>query len=144
MIKRASTVAVAAAAFVLSPAVAQEVIYRSSQVASGQTVRLGVFGNMKPDCTAGPAPEVKVVSPPKTGVVRISPGKLKTNLKGKCPQVEVPVHGVFYQAKARFVGQDEITFEVSSASGKKVSQNIKITVTAGPAAGPQTAAPTEL
>ena len=143
MLKRASIVAVAAA-FVPAPAVAQEVIYRSSQVASGQTIRLGLFGNMRPDCTAGPAPEVKVTSHPKSGLLKVSAGKLKTNLRGKCPQIEVPVNGVFYQANPRFVGQDEITFEVTSASGKKVSQSIKITVTAAPAARPRDLDPTEL
>ena len=139
-----ATITALATVLVAVTAHAQESIYRSAQVASGQTVRLAVFGSMKPDCTAGPAPEVKVVSPPKTGIVRVSAGKMKTNLKGRCPELQIPVHGVFYQAKPNFVGQDEISFEVTNDAGKKVSQTIKITVTERPASGPQGSGPTNL
>jgi hypothetical protein len=38
--------------------------YRGTDVVVGKQHRLGVYGNVQKDCTSGPLPTVRVVTPP--------------------------------------------------------------------------------
>ena len=39
-------------------------VYRSADAVAGKSERLGVYGNVQKDCTPGPLPTVRVVTPP--------------------------------------------------------------------------------
>jgi hypothetical protein len=41
--------------------------YRSVDAAAGKPHRLGAYGNVTKDCTSGPLPTIRVVTPPKHG-----------------------------------------------------------------------------
>ena len=126
---RVSLIQVGLAAMVISgPALAQDSVHRTAQVAAGQTVRLGVFGNVKADCSPGPLPEIKLITSPRAGAVIVRRGRAKTNESARCANIEVPMQAIYYQANANFAGEEELSFEVKSASGKVVIHNLKVNV----------------
>ena len=63
------------------PARAQnDEIQRDVKVLSGESARIGIYVNVKPDCTSGPLPEIRIVTPPAHGVVRVRRGKAERKL----------------------------------------------------------------
>jgi hypothetical protein len=120
------------------PALGQNKIFRTADAVTGKTVRLGVYANVSKDCTAGPLPQIKVVTHPKRGALAVKSGKVKPGALARCPQLEVPVQGVFYQSNPKFTGADEVAYEVTHPDGRVQSLSVKINVSAGarPAAKP--------
>ena len=102
--------------------------FRSAEVVAGKQERLGVYGNVGKDCTSGPLPTIRVVTPPKHGELNVRSGKLKAGRISRCPKLEATARGVFYKANAAFKGTDEIAYEVRSVSGKVESHTVRITV----------------
>lgn len=124
----ASTLALACAGAL--PAAAQEnKVYRSTEAVTGKSVRLGVYANVSKECTTGPLPEVKVVTPPKHGSLAVRTGNLKPGVVPRCPNLEIPAQGVFYQSNAKYTGADEVAYEVKHQNGRVQSLSVKITVT---------------
>jgi len=59
-----------------------DVIERQLKAAPGRDVRAGVFTDIRPDCTPGPLPAIRLVTPPVHGNVTVKRGTLKaTNIK---------------------------------------------------------------
>jgi len=102
--------------------------YRSTDVVAGKPHRLGVYGNVQKDCTSGPLPTVRVVTPPKHGELNVRSGKLKAGRISRCPELEATAQGVFYKPNPTYRGADEVSYEVKSASGKVESHTVRITV----------------
>jgi len=97
-------------------------------------INAGIFTTLRRDCTAGPLPAVRLVTPPAHGTVTVKQGKLRaTNLK-QCLGTELPAFIAIYRSAQDFVGQDLFTLEVTGAGGKSQIQRITVTV-AKPAAG---------
>jgi hypothetical protein len=119
------------------PALAQTSVYRSVDAEAGKPVRVRVVTNLKKDCTVGAPAAIRVVTPPKNGSLVVKNGKLKTPADYRCPNVETPVQGVFYQSKPKYTGSDEVAFEVKTAEGNTQSISIKINVSDKPAAAPK-------
>jgi hypothetical protein len=117
-----------------APVAAQEKTYRSADAVTGKTLRLGIYANVSKDCVAGPLPEIKVVTSPKNGALQVKDGKVKPGTLARCPKLEVPVQGVFYESNAKFTGVDEVAYEVKHTDGKVQSFTLKINV--APAAKP--------
>jgi hypothetical protein len=107
---------------------AQDKIYRSLDAQPGQTLRLAVYGNVSKDCTPGPLPEVKVLAPPRNGSLAVRSGKTKAGALSRCPNLEVPIQGIFYEAKANYSGADEVAYEVRRADRPVQSFTVRITV----------------
>ena len=124
------TVAIASAA----PGLAQEKFWRTVQVPAGATARLGSFSNLKPDCSPGPLPEIKVVTPAKTGVIAVRRRQGKLGPATRCPNADATAQIVSYQAKPT-PGQDEVAFQVTLPNGKVVLHTVVISVTEGPGTG---------
>ncbi|WP_114943032.1 4-aminobutyrate aminotransferase [Microvirga calopogonii] len=120
--------------------------YRSADAVAGKSHRLGVYGNVQKDCTSGPLPTVRVVTPPKHGELNVRSGKLKAGRISRCPKLEATAQGIFYKSNPAYTGADEVSYEVKSASGKVESHTVRITVKeAAPAdAKPNPSADTEL
>jgi hypothetical protein len=112
-----------------SAAVAQtDSAHRSADVVAGKPHRLGVYGNVQKDCTSGPLPKVRVVTPPRHGELNVRSGKLKAGRISRCPKLEATAQGIFYKASPTYKGADEVSYEVKSASGKVESHTVRITV----------------
>jgi uncharacterized membrane protein len=111
------------------------VIEREVKAAAGRDVRVGVYTNIRPDCTSGPLPAIKLVTPPAHGAVSVKRGTLKaTNVK-QCLATEVPVLVAFYRAAGGFNGTDEFVLEISGAEGRKVLQHFRVNVSTNPGGG---------
>lgn len=102
--------------------------YRSADVTAGQQHRLGVYGNVQKDCTSGPLPTIRVVTPPKHGELNVRSGKLKAGRISRCPKLEAVAQGVFYKAGQAYKGADEVGYEVRTASGKVERHIVRINV----------------
>ncbi len=102
--------------------------YRSADAVAGKLHRLGVYGSVQKDCTSGPLPTIRVVTPPKHGELNVRSGTLKTGRITRCPTLAAKAQGVFYKANPTFKGTDEVAYEVRSASGKVESHTVRIAV----------------
>ena len=91
-------------------------------------INAGIFTTLRRDCTAGPLPVVRLVTPPAHGKVTVKQGRLRaTNLK-QCLGTELPAFIAIYRSAQDFIGQDLFTIEVIGAEGKSQIQRIIVTV----------------
>ena len=105
---------------------------RNVATAPGRDVRVGIYTNIRSDCTSGPLPAIKLVAAPAHGVVTVKRGTLKaTNFK-QCLATEVPAFVAFYRAAADFTGTDEFELEISFFGGHKQIQHIRVSVSSNP------------
>ena len=108
---------------------------REVTAAAGRDVRVGIYTNIRPDCTSGPLPAIRLVAPPAHGAVSVKRATLKaTNLK-QCLGIEAPAFVAFYRAADDFKGADEFELEIGFAGGRKRVQHFRIDVTAKPGGG---------
>lgn len=117
-----------------APATAQTGIHRSVTVEKGKTLRIAVVTGLKKDCSVGDVGSVRIVNPPKNGQLAVRSGKGKTPASFRCPNVDTPLQGLFYQSKANFSGSDEVTYETRTPDGVTETYIVKITVTDKPGA----------
>ena len=102
--------------------------HRSADAVAGKPHRIGAYGNVQKDCTSGPLPTIRVLTPPKHGELNVRSGKLKAGRISRCPKLEATAQGIFYKASPTYKGADEVSDEVRSASGKVESHTVRITV----------------
>jgi hypothetical protein len=105
-----------------------------NRTASGQPdtdIRVGVYLNVKPDCTSGPLPSIQLTSPPEHGKITVKQGMVKATNYKQCLAMEVPAFIAFYRSKADFAGVDVVTIEIKFPGGRTVVQRISITVGTG-------------
>jgi len=112
------------------PAAAQTTVTRSETAPSGKSVRLVIAPNLKKDCSAGPLPEIKVVTAPKNGSLITKAGKIRTPAKYRCPNKEAAVQAIFYQSNAGYAGPDSVAVEIKNSDGDVEKRDIRITVDA--------------
>ena len=116
----------------ITGAFAQEnTVARDVKAKSGQVVRVAVFTTVRPDCTAGPLPTIRLVRAPEHGKLAVRKVKLSaTNVK-QCLAIEVPALAAFYKSAAGFEGSDSAILEVRSAQGVTQLQRYTISVSPG-------------
>ena len=101
----------------------------------GRDARVGVYTNIRPDCTTGPLPAIRLAAAPAHGTVSVKRGTLKaTNFK-QCLATEVPAFVAFYRAAADFIGTDEFELEISFDGGRKQLQRFRVNVSNNPGGG---------
>ena len=104
-------------------------VEREVKARSGRETRLAVFTNVKPDCTSGALPTVRLVTAPTNGTITVKRGKLRaTNIK-QCLALEVPALAAIYRAPPEFEGSDTIVIEVRPAEGNGAPQLRRFTIT---------------
>jgi len=110
-------------------------VQRAFKGPSGKNIQIGLYLNVRPDCTAGLLPTIRLSGPPEHGKVMVKKAKVSaTNLK-QCLALEVPGLVAFYQSRPDFVGTDNLTLEVKFPGGRTEIQ--KITVSVGSASPSQ-------
>jgi len=103
-------------------------VERTIKAAPGQNVRVGVYTSIRPDCTSGPLPAIRLAQAPAHGVVSVKRAMLKaTNVK-QCLAIDVPAFVAFYRAAQDFNGADEFELEVTFSGGRKEIQNFRVGV----------------
>jgi hypothetical protein len=112
----------------LCTAMAQGTVEREVKGQSGQDIRVGVYANIQPDCSAGPLPTIRLVTSPQHGKITIKKGRLNaTNVK-HCLALEVPAYVAIYRSPADFEGTDAAVIEIKSAQGNIQVQRLTIQV----------------
>ena len=103
-------------------------VEREFKAQPGRDLRVGIFTNIRPDCSSGPLPAIRLVSAPAHGSVSVKRATLKaTNFK-QCLAAEVPAFVVFYRAAQDFNGADTFDVEISSVGGRKQIQHFRVNV----------------
>jgi hypothetical protein len=109
---------------------------RQLKAAPGRDVRVGVYIDIRPDCTSGPLPAIKLAVQPAHGAVTVKRGTLKaTNIK-QCLATEAPAFVAFYRGLPDFRGSDQFVLEITWPDGRKQLQRFRIDVgNGGPGEG---------
>jgi hypothetical protein len=116
----------------ITPALAQvQDVNRTASGQPGTDIRVGVYVNVRPDCTSGPLPSIQLTSPPENGKVTVKKAKVTATNYKQCLALEVPAFVAFYRSRADFVGVDVLTLEVKFPGGKTEVQRISISVGSG-------------
>ena len=101
---------------------------RELKTAPGRDVRVGIYTDIRQDCTSGPLPAIRLAKPPAHGAVSVKRGTLKaTNIK-QCLATEVPAFVAFYRAAANYRGSDQFALEISWPDGRKQLQRFRIEI----------------
>src|SRR5215213_11505478 len=87
-------------------------VERSFKAAPNKDTQIGVYLNVLPDCTSGPLPTIRLVSPPSSGKVVVKTAKVKATNYKACLALEVPGYVAFYKSPPEFLGDDILTIEV--------------------------------
>lgn len=103
------------------------------KVLSGHDARVGVYADIRPNCTSGPLPAIRLTVPPAHGIVTVKRGMLKaTNFK-QCLATEVPAFVTIYRSAVAYIGADEFTLEISWPNGHKEIRRVWLDVSNAPA-----------
>jgi hypothetical protein len=115
-----------------APAVAQvQTVNRAVNGQPDTDIRVGVYVNVRPDCTSGPLPSIQLTSPPQNGKVTVKKAKLTLTNYKRCLALEVPAFAVFYRSQPGFAGVDALTVELKFPGGRTELQRISVTVGTG-------------
>src|ERR1043165_9917106 len=106
---------------------------RSYKALPNKVTQIGIFLNVLPDCTSGPMPTIRLVSPPTAGKEVVKSAKVKATNYKACLALEVPAFVAFYKSPPEFLGDDVLTIEVKFAGGRTEIQKITVKVN-GPGA----------
>ena len=105
-----------------------ETVERSVKASPNKETQVGVYLNVLPDCTSGPLPTIRLVSPPSSGKVVVKTAKIKATNYKACLALEVPAYVAFYKSPPNFFGDDVLTIEVKYQSGRTEIQKITVKV----------------
>jgi hypothetical protein len=115
-------------------ALGQAVNYTSVEAIAGKPVRLTYHADAhRSTCTPAPMPTLRVIEPPKDGVLTVRKALLTTNKIAGCPGLKTLALVVFYQAKEGYSGSDHVSYAVTNAAGQTQGFDVTITVKAAPA-----------
>jgi hypothetical protein len=113
-------------------AIAQtQTVERAAKGPPAKDIRVGVYLNVKPDCSSGALPSIRLVTPPVNGSIQIKRGKVSATNYKQCLALEVPGLIAFYKSKPEFSGVDIATIEVKYPAGRTEIQRISVTVSDG-------------
>jgi hypothetical protein len=103
-------------------------IDRVIKAAPDRDVRVGVYTSIRPDCTSGALPAIRLTAAPAHGTVSVKRAMLKaTNFK-QCLAIDAPAFVAFYRAAPNFAGADQFELEITFASGRKEIQHFQVSV----------------
>ncbi|WP_454849112.1 hypothetical protein [Rhizobium binxianense] len=100
-------------------------------VAAGQRTKLAGAWQVKPDCSADPAPQIRLLEPPKHGNVDIVHEPVFTNPKRppKCGSKKVQGTAVYYTGNTGYAGSDKfVTRSSFSVGGHVEDTTVNMTV----------------
>ena len=125
--------ATAAALWLLVAPVAAQVqtVDRTASGLPGKDIRVGLYVNVRPDCTSGPLPAIQLTTRPEHGNVTVKKANVRATNYKQCLALEVPGFVAFYRSKPDFVGVDTLVLEVKYPGGRSEIQKITVTVGTG-------------
>jgi uncharacterized membrane protein len=114
-----------------TPSLAQSplaTVERSVKALPNKDTQIGLYLNVREDCTSGPLPTIRLISPPKSGKVVVKTAKVKATNYKACLALEVPAYIAFYKSAPDFSGADVMSVEVSYPAGRTEIQKITVNV----------------
>lgn len=113
----------------IAPAWSQaETVNRAANGAPGKDIQVGLYVNVRPDCSSGPLPTIRLSVPPEHGNVTIKKAKFNATNYKQCLATEGSAYVAFYKSRPDFSGVDVMTLEVTYANRTEIQ---RITVTVG-------------
>jgi hypothetical protein len=120
--------------FVASAALGQAINYTSVEAVAGKPVQLTYHADAhKSTCSPAPIPTLRVIEPPKNGVLTVRKAVLSTDKIPGCPGLKTPALVVFYQAKEGYSGTDHVSYAVTNPEGQTQGYDVTVTVKTPPA-----------
>jgi hypothetical protein len=109
-------------------------IERTVAAEAGKAARIGVYINLKPDCTSGALPILRLTESPQGGRVVIKRAKIQVTNAGACLSTEAPGYVAFYQSRPDFSGADKVAIEIKlpdrdTVRVQKITINVRATGT---------------
>ncbi|MGY3446426.1 MULTISPECIES: hypothetical protein [unclassified Bradyrhizobium] len=111
-----------------TPVPQQTTVERQVRTLANRDTQIGIYLNVLPDCTSGPLPTIRLVTPPTAGKVVMKTAKAKATNYKACLALEVPAYVAFYKAPPEFLGDDALTIEVKYQGGRTEIQKITVKV----------------
>ena len=96
---------------------------------AGRDIRILVVTNVLPDCTSGPLPTVRLVTPPAHGKIVVRRAKLNATNVRQCLAITVPALVGIYRSAPDFQGSDSAVVEIRPEGGAPRLQRLNISVT---------------
>lgn len=103
-------------------------VERRAKGPSGANIRIGMYINVKPDCTSGPLPTIRLVGVPENGKVNVKRVNVRATNYRQCLALSVPGYIAFYRSRPGFSGTDLVTLEIKLPDGRTEVQKITVTV----------------
>ncbi|MDN4986765.1 hypothetical protein QY049_26750 [Bradyrhizobium sp. WYCCWR 13022] len=110
------------------PAPDLQTVERTIKALPNKDTQIGLYINVRPDCTSGPLPTIRLATSPTSGKVVVKSGKVKATNYKACLALEVPAYIAFYKSPPDFTGNDQLTIEVKYAGGRTEIQKITVSV----------------
>ncbi|MHC2335527.1 hypothetical protein [Bradyrhizobium sp. USDA 4454] len=111
-----------------TPVPQETTVERQVRTLANRDTQIGIYLNVLPDCTSGPLPTIRLVTPPTAGKVVVKTAKAKATNYKACLALEVPAYVAFYKAPPEFLGDDALTIEVKYQGGRTEIQKITVKV----------------
>jgi hypothetical protein len=107
---------------ILVPGISNAQQTTTASVFSGNETRVLAPNWVNTDCTSGLRPDVRIVSPPSNGSIRledmqIAVSRNSNNSRAHCNGKQVDAVGVFYKSTENFVGTDKVVIEADFKTG---------------------------
>jgi hypothetical protein len=128
----ASAVAAFALGFGALALAGEHTVDRTANGRAGSDIRVGVYINVRQDCTSGPLPAIRLSTAPAHGKVTVKKANVNATNYKQCLALEVPAYVAFYKSQPDFSGSDVFVLEVKFPNGKTQVQRITVTVAAAP------------
>ena len=77
-------------------------------------------------------PMISVIEAPKSGMLTVRRGELKTDQVAGCPGLKIPAQVAFYQARAGATGSEHLVYEVTTSTGEVGTYDVTITIKDAP------------
>src|SRR5258708_3794972 len=114
-----------------TPAAAQspvQSVERSVKALPNKDTQIGLYLNVREDCTSGPLPTIRLLTAPASGKVVVKTAKVKATNYKACLALEVPAYVAIYKSAPDYVGVVILTVEVSYPGGRTEIQKITVNV----------------
>jgi hypothetical protein len=110
------------------PAPPFRAVERTAKGPAGRDIRVGIYVNVRPDCSSGPLPSIRLAAHPHNGKVTVKRAKVTATNYKQCLALQVPAFVAIYRSKPAFDGMDQMTLEVSYPNGRTEIQKIKVLI----------------
>ncbi|MFD2185049.1 hypothetical protein [Rhodoplanes azumiensis] len=106
-------------------------VTRRAKGPPGKDIRIAVYVNVKPDCSSGPMPTIRLVGAPAHGTVTLRKATIKATNVRECLALEVPGFIALYRSRPGFAGADSVSLEVRFPDKPPQIHEIAITIADG-------------